>query len=72
MYSLSKPQYLLFLLHFRAGRKLKTGKSRVLYGLDGNYSAVAVANLGKQDVGYDEVEQLDQGKENIRAAVASE
>ncbi|BFY99050.1 hypothetical protein BsWGS_02090 [Bradybaena similaris] len=54
-----------------AGRKLKTGKSRVLYGIDGNYSAVAVANLGKQDVGYDEVEQLDQGKENIRAAVAS-
>lgn len=43
----------------------------MLYGLDEIYSTVAVANLGKQDAGYDEVEQVDQGRENIRAAVAS-
>ncbi|XP_035825586.1 cytosol aminopeptidase [Aplysia californica] len=53
-----------------AGKKLKCGKSRVLYGLDESFPAVAVANLGKQDVGFDENEQLDQGKENVRAAVA--
>ncbi|KAH9509551.1 bleomycin hydrolase [Bulinus truncatus] len=54
-----------------AGRKLKCGKSRLLYDLGESYSTVAVANLGKQDVGYDSSEQVDQGKENVRTAVAS-
>lgn len=54
-----------------AGRKLKAGSSRVLYGLDGGYSTVAVANLGKQDLGFCPLEQLDEGREKLRAAVAS-
>ncbi|XP_059148773.1 cytosol aminopeptidase-like isoform X2 [Physella acuta] len=54
-----------------AGKKLSCGKVRLLYGLDETYSTVAVANLGKQDAGYDDTEQVDQGKENVRTAVAS-
>uniref|UniRef100_A0A2C9KE70 Cytosol aminopeptidase n=1 Tax=Biomphalaria glabrata TaxID=6526 RepID=A0A2C9KE70_BIOGL len=54
-----------------AGKKLKTGKSRLLYGIGEAYSTIAVANLGKQDAGYDADEQVDQGKENVRTAVAS-
>ncbi|GFO37821.1 LOW QUALITY PROTEIN: leucine aminopeptidase-like protein [Plakobranchus ocellatus] len=55
-----------------ATRKLKCGSSRVLFGIDdGQYTSIAVANLGKQDVDFDEEEQIYQGKENIRAAVAS-
>ena len=41
-----------------------------MYGLDEGFPVVAVTNLGKQDVGFDKDEQLDQGKENIRTAVA--
>ncbi|KAK3790496.1 hypothetical protein RRG08_060546 [Elysia crispata] len=57
-----------------AGKKLKCGSSRVLYGIeheDTEITSVAVANLGKQDVDFDEEEQIYQGKENIRTAVAS-
>jgi len=54
-----------------AGKKLKCGSSRVLYGVDEEFPVVAVANLGKQDAGFDKNELLDQGKENIRTAVAA-
>ncbi|XP_059148774.1 cytosol aminopeptidase-like [Physella acuta] len=53
-----------------AGKTLSCGKVRLLYGLDETYSTVTVANLGKQDEGYDDTEQVDQGKENVRTAVA--
>ncbi|GFR93036.1 leucine aminopeptidase-like protein [Elysia marginata] len=54
-----------------AGRKLKCGSSRVLYGIeDSEYTSVAVANLGKQDVDFDAEERIYQGKENVRTAVA--
>lgn len=43
----------------------------MLYGIGEAYSTIAVANLGKQDAGYDADEQVDQGKENVRTAVAS-
>ena len=66
----------LFLFIFvltSAGRKLKCGQSRVLFGLeDAEYTSVAIANLGKQDVDFDEEELVYQGMENVRAAVASE
>lgn len=55
-----------------AGKKLSCGSSRVLYGIEGTeYTSVAIANLGKQDVDFDEEEKVYQGKENVRAAVAS-
>ena len=55
-----------------AGRKLKAGQSRVLYGLGEDYTAIAVANLGKQDVGFCHLDQLEEGRENVRSAIASE
>ncbi|XP_076436199.1 cytosol aminopeptidase-like [Babylonia areolata] len=54
-----------------ASRKLKPGNSRVLYGLGGDYTTVAVANLGKQDAGFCPLNQFDEGRENVRSAVAS-
>ncbi|KAK7110494.1 hypothetical protein V1264_014354 [Littorina saxatilis] len=54
-----------------AGKKLKAGSSRVLYGLGGGYNAVAVANLGKQDAGFCALDQVEEGRENVRSAVAS-
>ncbi|RUS84194.1 hypothetical protein EGW08_008034 [Elysia chlorotica] len=54
-----------------AGKKLKCGSSRVLFGLEEtDFTSVAVVNLGKQDVDFDEDEQVYQGKENVRTAVA--
>ena len=55
-----------------AGRKLKAGASRVLYGLGGENTAIAVGNLGKQDVGFCPLDQFAEGRENVRSAVASE
>ncbi|KAK7479338.1 hypothetical protein BaRGS_00029416 [Batillaria attramentaria] len=54
-----------------AARGLKAGRSRVLYGLEGEFSTVAVANLGKQDVGFSPLDQFEEGRENVRTAIAS-
>jgi len=51
--------------------KAKTGACRVFYGVDPEYSAVAVVCLGKQDAGYNEQEELNEARENVRVAVAS-
>ncbi len=48
----------------------KKGKCRLFYGLDEEYSSVAVISLGKKAAGYDEMEGVDMARENIRAAVA--
>ena len=48
----------------------KKGKGRVFYGLDANYGAVSVVSLGKRGLGFDETEQLDERRENIRSAIA--
>ena len=42
----------------------------MFYGLDGEYNSVAVTNLGKRNAGFNELEQIEEGRENIRAAVA--
>lgn len=54
-----------------AGPCPKLGEVRVFYGLETEFSAVAVVGLGPQCEGYDEFEQLDKGKENIRVAAAA-
>ena len=48
----------------------KKGKQRVFYGLDPEYSSVAVVSLGKKDAGFNEQEELDESRDNIRIAVA--
>ncbi|XP_078698231.1 cytosol aminopeptidase-like [Branchiostoma floridae x Branchiostoma belcheri] len=54
-----------------AGPTIKKGKSRVFYGLDETYSAVAVVGLGAQGLGVNELEGFHEGKENLRAAAAN-
>jgi hypothetical protein len=58
-------------LYFSSGSGLKKGKSRLLYGLPG-YSAVAVTGLGKQGLGYNEQEDINEGLEAIRTAAAGQ
>ena len=42
----------------------------MLYGLDEEYPSIAVVSLGKKGTGYNELEELDEGRENVRRAVA--
>ena len=43
---------------------------RVFYNLAEDYPSVAVVSLGKQGAGYKHSEQIEEGKENVRIAVA--
>lgn len=45
------------------------GECRLFYGLDPNFSVVAVCGLGDKCLGYDSHEQIDERKEAIRQAV---
>ena len=42
----------------------------MFYGLDPEYSSVAVVSLGKKGAGYNEMEEVDESRENVRTAVA--
>ncbi|XP_011155067.1 cytosol aminopeptidase [Harpegnathos saltator] len=55
-----------------AGPKIPKGRARVFWGLDEtNYSGVAVVGLGKQGLGINELEEIHEGKENVRSAAAA-
>lgn len=47
---------------------MKLGKSVTLTNLDPEYFNVCVVSVGKEEVGYNRVEELDECKENIRVA----
>lgn len=49
----------------------KKGSSRTFYGLTSDHLATCVVGLGKKNQGVDELEEIDQGKENVRIAAAS-
>ncbi|XP_052102453.1 cytosol aminopeptidase-like [Mytilus californianus] len=51
-------------------KKLKKGKSRTFYGLDAEFSTVTAVCIGKKGIGYNELEGLDEGRDQIRIAVA--
>lgn len=48
----------------------KKGKVKVYYNLHADYPVVAVVGLGSQDVGYNESEDLDERRENVRSSIA--
>ena len=48
------------------------GKSRIFYGLDDTYDSIAVVSLGKGDKSYNDIEEIDEDRENVRAAVAGQ
>ncbi|NXS55284.1 AMPL aminopeptidase, partial [Brachypteracias leptosomus] len=52
------------------GPPLKKGKTRVFHGLHQDFPSVAVVGLGKKNAGVNDQENWNEGKENIRAAVA--
>uniref|UniRef100_A0A8C9FN91 Cytosol aminopeptidase n=1 Tax=Pavo cristatus TaxID=9049 RepID=A0A8C9FN91_PAVCR len=52
------------------GPPLKKGKARVFHGLHQDFPSVVVVGLGKKNAGVNDQENWNEGKENIRAAVA--
>ncbi|XP_069781219.1 cytosol aminopeptidase isoform X2 [Narcine bancroftii] len=53
-----------------SGPALKKGRSRVFYGLHQDFPHIVVVGLGDKNAGVNSLEQYDEGKENIRAAIA--
>lgn len=51
------------------GKELKKGKSRIFYSLDNEYPVVSVIGLGPKNAGYNELEEIEEKRENIRAAI---
>uniref|UniRef100_A0A2I3TK72 Cytosol aminopeptidase n=1 Tax=Pan troglodytes TaxID=9598 RepID=A0A2I3TK72_PANTR len=54
-----------------SGPPLKAGKTRTFYGLHQDFPSVVLVGLGKKVARIDEQENWQEGKENIRAAVAA-
>ncbi|XP_068259227.1 cytosol aminopeptidase isoform X1 [Nyctibius grandis] len=52
------------------GPPLKKGKTRIFHGLHQDFPSVVVVGLGKKNAGVNDQENWNEGKENIRAAVA--
>ncbi|RZF48335.1 hypothetical protein LSTR_LSTR010298 [Laodelphax striatellus] len=60
---------LLFAL-IKSGPPIRKYEVRMLYGLDDTFPSIAVVGLGKQGLGYNEEEQIDEYKEQVREAAA--
>ncbi|XP_039299865.1 cytosol aminopeptidase-like [Nilaparvata lugens] len=54
----------------KSGPPIRRNEVRMLYGLDETFSSIAVVGLGKQGLGYNEEELIDEQKEQIREAAA--
>ncbi|XP_063708982.1 cytosol aminopeptidase-like [Culicoides brevitarsis] len=52
----------------QTGLSGKIGEARVFNGIDNEFGSVCVVGLGKEGVGYCEIESLDEGMENARVA----
>lgn len=48
----------------------KKGSAKKFYGLHADYPVVTVVGLGSQDAGYNESEDIDERRENIRCSIA--
>lgn len=55
---------------YRAGPGLKKGKVRVFHDLCPEFGAVAVVGLGKPGLGYNQLEEIHEDRENVRTAAA--
>ncbi|XP_032881904.1 cytosol aminopeptidase isoform X2 [Amblyraja radiata] len=53
-----------------SGPALKKGRSRIFYGLHQDFPHIVVVGLGDKNAGINSLEQYDEGKENIRSAIA--
>jgi hypothetical protein len=50
---------------------VKQGKGQVFYNLGSEFPVIAVVGLGKDDADYNEQEDIDEGRENVRIAASS-
>lgn len=62
----------MYIYPYRSGLDHKKGKARVFYGVDETYPSIAVISLGKKSAAYNASEEIEEGRENVRAAVACE
>ncbi|PSN44234.1 Cytosol aminopeptidase [Blattella germanica] len=53
-----------------SGPMMNKGNVRLFYGLDEEFSTIAIVGLGSACLGYNESEDMDEGKEAIRIAAA--
>lgn len=53
-----------------SGSALKAGKSRLFWGLNSDFPAVALVGLGSSNAAYNAAEEIDEANENIRIAAA--
>ncbi|XP_055327958.1 cytosol aminopeptidase-like [Paramacrobiotus metropolitanus] len=51
--------------------KMKRGKVRIFHGVDDAYTTIVVVGLGSKQAGVNELEQWDEGRENVRVAAAA-
>lgn len=51
------------------GGALKASKTRIFYNLHKDYPIIGVVGLGAHDAGFNEQEELHEGKENVRSAI---
>ncbi|XP_022207976.2 cytosol aminopeptidase [Nilaparvata lugens] len=54
----------------KSGPAIRKNEVRVLYGLEETFPSIAVVGLGERGLGYNEQEQMDEQKEQIREAAA--
>ena len=57
-------------LPIRTGLADKKMKSHLYYTDDSQFDVLAITNLGQLNVGYNEIEMLDESAENVRTAIA--
>ncbi|XP_037936328.1 cytosol aminopeptidase-like [Teleopsis dalmanni] len=48
----------------------KVGRGRVFSNIDTEYRTVAVVGVGREGIGFNELEMIDEGMENVRVAAA--
>lgn len=48
----------------------RRGEIRILYNVENDFMAIAVVGLGKECLGYNAAEEIDEGKEAVRAGAA--
>lgn len=49
---------------------MKKGKTRIFYNLSPEHEIVAAVGLGKQNLGYNALEEIEEGKEAVRSAAS--
>lgn len=62
--------YNIFRVLCRSGPEIHKGSARVFNNIEQNYWSIAVVGLGPPKLGYNEMECIDEGRENVRVAAA--